>query len=145
MAFKRASREDVPEREEGEDVAYFNLRNYKGQILAFEVLRDDPEYVNRFKEDRAAVRVNITVITGKDRGVVWEKEWIEAQLVYKTLRQFVGDTYVARITKGEKAFFVNEIEDDEWDDAQDLLAGGGGPRMAPSEPKAEASDDKPPF
>jgi hypothetical protein len=145
MAFKRASREDVPEREEGEGAEYFNLRNYKGQILAFEVLRDDPEYVNRFKEERPAVRVNVTIVTGQDRGVVWEKEWIEASLVYKTLRQFVGDTYVARITKGDKAFFINEIEDDEWEDAQDLLAGGGGPRMAQGPPPAEASDDQPPF
>lgn len=137
MAFVRAKREEAPE---GEGV-YFNLKDYKGQILAFEVIRFEEGRLNRFDEERDSVKANVTVVTGSDRGVLWEGEWIEAQQVVRTLKGEVGNTYVARVGKGTKAYFLNEIDDDEWDDAEALLSGGQ------TAPKAAAavSDDTPPY
>lgn len=142
MGFTRAKQEDWRD-EDAPSTTFFNVRNYVGEILGFEVLRFDPEHVNDFKEERPAVRCNVTVCSGDDEGVTWEKEWVEASVLVKALQQHIGDTYVARVVKGGKAFLFQEISDDEWEDAIDVLSRNNR-RMDNS--TAQVNDpDEPPF
>ena len=143
MGFKRASQEDWRD-ENAPTTSFFNVKNYLGEILAFEVLRFDEEHVNDFREERPSVRCNITICTGDDKGVLWEREWVEATVLVKALSQHVGDTYVARVVKGGKAFLFQEISDREWEDAVDVLEGKR-IRLDNSAPAASSADDGVPF
>jgi hypothetical protein len=147
MAFKRASKEDRPQPVAGSEGDYFDLARFKDQIMGFEVLLFDAEYENRFDETKPAVKANVTIVTGPSRGSVYEGEWIEHQVIVATLKNFVGDTYVGRVVKGKKAYFINELEDAEYDDAEAVILGV---EAQPTETDvaaaiASAPDSEPPF
>lgn len=131
MGFVRANREEWTGDNE---IRYWRNDSHLGEVAAFEVLEFEPKRKNDWNEYADAVLVNITITSGEDKGLLYEREWLQPGVWVKTLKNHVGDTYVARITKGGKAYLFEEPTDEEYAEAERVVLGSGSPAASSAPP-----------
>jgi hypothetical protein len=106
---------------------FFIVNEHVGVLIVFKVLGQKPDYSTERFGVKPTVWADVMLVDGPNAGTVFPRAEIFHTKLYEALFEHVGKNVLARLNKGNRAFFLNDATPDEERYAEEFLANGGRP------------------